>query len=205
MERTLICETPKAVGKEVLLAGWVNTKRDHGKITFVDLRDRSGIVQVVGSGTDLSSLKPEYVVEILGEVKKRPENLVNPKLKTGEIEVEAKKVTILSKAEELPFDMGVQKLELQLPTLLDYRTLTLRHHEVEEIFKVQEAVMEGFRKAAQGLGCTEIFTPTISASATEGGANVFKVKYYDHDAFLVQSPQLYKQMLVPVFVLGQLR
>lgn len=199
MERTLICETPKAVGKEVHLAGWVNTKRDHGKVTFVDLRDRSGVVQVVGTGGELSALKPEDVVEVTGTVKKRPENLVNPKLKTGEIEVEAAKVTVLAKAAELPFDTGVQKLELQLPTLLDYRTLTLRHHEVKAIFKVQEAVMEGFRKAAQGLSCTEIFTPTISASATEGGADVFKVKYYDHDAFLVQSPQLYKQMLVPVF------
>lgn len=199
MQRTLICETPKAVGKEIVLKGWVNTKRDHGKITFIDLRDRSGVVQIVGSGKELSSLKPEYVVEIVGLVKKRPNNLINPKLETGEIEVEAKKVSILAKAAELPFDMGVQKLELQLPTLLDYRTLTLRHPKVKEIFKVQESVMEGFRKAAQDLGCTEIFTPTISASATEGGADVFKVKYYDHSAFLVQSPQLYKQMLVPVF------
>jgi nondiscriminating aspartyl-tRNA synthetase len=95
--------------------------------------------------------------------------------------------------------MGSEQLNLQLPTLLDYRTLTLRHDKVAKIFKVQESLMEGFRKASVELGCTEIFTPTISASATEGGSDVFKIKYYDNDAFLVQSPQLYKQMLVPVF------
>ena len=95
--------------------------------------------------------------------------------------------------------MGKETLDLQLPTLLDYRTLALRHPKVNKIFKVQEAVMEGFRAAAKDIGCVEIFTPTISASATEGGAEVFKVSYYDHEAFMVQSPQLYKQMMVPAF------
>ena len=77
--------------------------------------------------------------------------------------------------------------------------MAITEYKIKKIFKVQEAVMEGFRKASQELGCTEIFTPTISASSTEGGADVFKVDYYDKKAFLVQSPQLYKQMLVPVF------
>ena len=197
--RTLVIEALKKVGEEIIIAGSVATKRDHGKITFIDLRDKSGLIQIVGSGEDFSSLKPEDVVEIEGIVKERPEGLVNAKIETGKIEIEGKKVRILSKSEELPFDMGQEELNLQLPTLLDFRTLTLRHPKIKKIFKVQEAVMEGFRKASKELGCTEIFTPTISVSSTEGGSEVFKVDYYNHKAFLIQSPQLYKQMLVPTF------
>ncbi|MDO8503581.1 MAG: aspartate--tRNA(Asn) ligase [bacterium] len=198
MARTLALETIEKIGEEVLLKGWVNTQRDHGKLVFIDLRDRSGIVQVVG-GTELGDLRPEDVVEITGVVNKRPQNLVNPKIATGEVEVKASKVSVLSKAEELPFDMGQETLNVELPTLLDYRSLTLRHPKVKQIFKVQEAIMEGFRRAAQRLECTEVYVPTISYSSTEGGAEVFKVDYYGHKAFMIQSPQLYKQMMVPVF------
>lgn len=198
MQRTLTIDTVNKIGETVLLKGWVNTRRDHGKIVFVDLRDRTGLVQVVG-GPDLGNLHPEDVVYISGKVQKRPEKLVNPNLATGTVEVTAERVEVVSKSAELPFDMGKEELDVQLPTLLDYRTLTLRHPKIKKIFLVQEAVMEGFRKAAQSLDCTEVFTPTISASATEGGAEVFKVQYYDNSAFMVQSPQLYKQMMVPVF------
>lgn len=197
MERLLIKDTLKKIGENVLISGWVNTVRDHGKITFLDLRDRSGLVQCVGNIVD--KVAPEYVVEIVGKVVKRPEKLINKNIETGGVEVQIEKLNILSISDELPFDMGVDTLNLQLPTLLDYRTLTLRHSRVKKIFKVQEAIMEGFRKAAQDLGCTEIFVPTISASSTEGGAEVFKVDYYGRPAFMIQSPQLYKQMLVPAF------
>ncbi len=199
MQRTLVKDTKNKIGKEVKVAGWVRTKRDHGKVTFIDLRDRSGILQVVGEGEDFSDLTPESVVEIVGEVKKRPPNLVNPKIETGEIELEAKRVNLISRSKELPFDMGKPDLGLQLPTLLDYRTLTLRHPKISKIFKVQEAIMEGFRQAAKRLDCTEIFVPTIVASSTEGGAEVFEVNYYGYKTFLIQSPQLYKQMLIPTF------
>lgn len=199
MERTLIADTAGATGQEVLIKGWISTRRDHGKIVFLDVTDRSGLVQVV-SGAELSSdLGIGYAVEISGLVKARPEKLINSKLTTGKIELEAKKITILSKAETYPFDLSKTSLDLELPTLLDFRSLTLRHPRIRAIFKVQEAVMRGFRKAAQDLDCTEIFVPTIAASATEGGAEVFKVDYYGHEAFMTQSPQLYKQMLVPVF------
>lgn len=198
MDRTLTLDAVKKIGEKVLLAGYVATRRDHGKLVFIDLLDRSGIVQVVG-GEELSSLRPQDVVEIEGKVQKRPEKMINNKIPTGNVEISSEKVNMLSKAEDLPFDMGTETLSLELPTLLDFRALTLRHPKVKEIFKVQEAAMEGFRKAAQGLGCTEIFVPTISVSATEGGAEVFKVDYYGHPAFMTQSPQLYKQMLVPVF------
>jgi nondiscriminating aspartyl-tRNA synthetase len=95
--------------------------------------------------------------------------------------------------------MGANELNLELPTLLDYRSLTLRHQRVADIFKVQNEVAKAFRNAAEELGCVEVFVPTISASATEGGAEVFKVDYYGHNAFLTQSPQLYKQIMVGVF------
>lgn len=195
--RTLISQTPTLVGKEVEVKGWVHSIRKHGKITFLDLRDRTGLLQVV---TDQSlELKSEYVVSIVGKVVARPEKLVNPRLVSGTVELQATVITVLATSATLPFDMNKEVLDVTLPTLLDYRTLTLRHKRISDIFRVQEAVMEGFRRAAQQLGCVEVFTPTISASATEGGAEVFKVKYYDHDAFMIQSPQLYKQMMVPAF------
>jgi len=197
MKRVLIGMTPDKVSEKVFINGFVRSVRDHGKITFFDISDRSGILQCVGQS--LPKLSPQDVLSVEGVIKLRPEKLANPKLPTGAIELEVEKLEILSRSEELPFDMGNKKLDLQLPTLLDYRTLTLRHPCVSGIFKVQEAVMEGFRIAAKKLECTEIFTPTISASSTEGGAEVFRISYYDHDAFLVQSPQLYKQMMVPVF------
>lgn len=199
MQRTLIAETVTKVGQTVTVKGWVNTRRDHGKIVFFDLRERSGIVQVVAAPNIAGDLHSEDVVSVTGLAKARPEKLVNPNLPTGKIEIEAKEVKLLSRAETLPFDLGVRDLNLQLPTLLDYRTVSLRHPKVAAIFKVQAAVMEGFRRSAQALDCTEIFVPTISASSTEGGAEVFRVNYYGHSAYLIQSPQLYKQMLVPAF------
>lgn len=196
MERTLICETPKKVGKKVKINGFVHVIRAHGKIAFADITDRSGTLQVVG-GEDLANLRPQYAVEIEGTVKSRPEKMVNEKIKTGTVEMSAEKVTVLGKSDEMPFDMGAETLNLELPTLLDFRTLTLRHPKIKEIFKVQAAVLEGFRQGATELGCTEITVPTISASSTEGGAEVFTVDYYGHKTYLTQSPQLYKQMLIP--------
>lgn len=198
MERTLISDSIGKIGESVLLCGYVLTRRDHGKLVFIDLEDRSGVIQVVG-GDELSSLRPQDVVEIEGLVQDRPEKMINEKIITGKVEISSKKVNILSKSEEMPFDMGMEELNLELPTLLDNRSLTLRHPKIKQIFKVQDALVEGFRKSVRNFGCVEIFVPTISASATEGGAEVFKLDYYGYDAFLTQSPQLYKQMLVPVF------
>ena len=199
-ERTLITETSQKVGQEVVLKGWINTRRDHGKIIFIDLRDRSGLVQVVFiDSEEAKSLRPEWVVEIKGLVKERPEKMINPNLSTGKIEIEAKELTVLNEAKELPFDLGAEELNLELPTLLDYRALTLKHPRVKAIFKVQEAILEGFRRSCKAIGCTEIFPPTVSASSTEGGAELFKFDYFGYQAFMVQSPQLYKQIMVGIF------
>jgi len=198
MERTLVAEAVSKVGETVTLKGWVNTRRDHGKIIFIDLRDRSGIVQVV-CGEDAKSLRSEYVVAITGQVKARPEKLVNKNLPTGTIEIQAEKIEVISSAEELPFDMGKEVLDVELPTLLDYRALTLRHPRVQAIFKVQEVIIDAFRRALKAKDFMEFQAPSIISSAPEGGSEIFEVKYFEHKAYLAQSPQLYKSLLVGDF------
>lgn len=199
MERTLVRDTPTKVGETVLLKGYVNTKRDHGKITFLDLRDRTGFIQVVGNGEEIASLKPECVVEITGLVKARPEKLVNPKIATGTVELEFQSVKLLATPAELPFDMSKENLELELPTLLDYRGLTLRHPKIAAIFKIQAVVIDAFRRSLLAKEFVEFQAPSIISSVPEGGAEVFKVKYFDHETYLSQSPQLYKSLLVSAF------
>lgn len=181
------------------ISGWVQVRRDHGKIGFLDVADRTGIIQVFCTKENLGDIRPQDVVEITGKVAGRPEKLINPHLATGKIELQSETVKIISKAAELPFDLAMKDLELQLPTLLDFRSLTLRHPQVRAIFKVQSAILEGFRRVSKELDCVEIVVPEIAVGSTEGGAEVFKVDYYGHQATMTQSPQLYKQMLVPVF------
>ena len=132
-------------------------------------------------------------------IKARPEKLVNPKLSTGTVEIEAQKVELVSKAAELPFDMGKDELDVELPTLLDYRSLTLRHPRVQAIFRVQEVIIDAFRKALLAKDFLEFQAPIITPAVAEGGAEVFRVKYFEHEAYLTQSPQLYKSLLVGDF------
>ena len=132
MERVLALETIKKVGQEVLLKGWVNRRRDHGQITFVDLRDRSGLVQLVfqPGGLDeksrgvIGEIRSEFVIEVVGNVIARSEKAINQELPTGKVEIRVKEIKILSRAESLPFDMSGPELNLELPTLLDYRSLS---------------------------------------------------------------------------------
>lgn len=204
--RTLISETPKRQGEKVLIKGWVEARRDHGKLIFIDLRDRTATIQVVFNPKIseeayalAQALRSQYALAIKGTVNKRPEKLINPKLATGEVEMEAEELTVLAEALPLPFDISSWDLNLELPTLLDHRSLTLKQEKVRKIFTIQAALAEEFRNAAYALGCLEVFVPTIAAGATEGGAEVFPIDYYGHEAFLTQSPQLYKQMMVGVF------
>jgi len=198
MERTLNIDTLKKINKPVLLKGWVNRRRDHGKLIFIDLRDRSGIVQIV-SDEGAKELRDEYVVEIEGVVKKRPKKLVNPNLKTGAVEIQAKKINVLAESKELPLDMSCPSLKVELPTLLDYRSLALRHQKISAIFKVQEVILQTFRSFLKNNDFIEISVPTIVATATEGGSEVFPIEYFDYRAFLAQSPQFYKQIMVSIF------
>lgn len=200
----MVLDAIKKVGQEVLLKGWVNRRRDHGKIVFLDLRDRSGLLQLITSAPlsqspGVSEIKPEYVVEVVGLVAARSEKTVNQELLTGTVEVQVKEIKVLAKAESLPFDMGGQELNLELPTLLDYRALTLRHGKVEPIFKVQEVVIDAFREALKRRDFTEFQAPVLIPEIAEGGAEVFKVPYFGKEVYLSQSPQLYKQILVGVY------
>lgn len=206
MKRTLNIDALQFIGDKVLLKGWIKIRRDHGKLIFLDLWDRSGLIQMVVNQKvseeaykTAQELRPEFAVEVAGKVNKRPDSAVNKDLATGEIEIEVLEIKILAKAETLPFDMGGKDLNLELPTLLDYRSLTLRHPKQKAIFKIQEGIASAFRKTLKEEDFTEVFVPTIVPVATEGGAEVFAVDYYDHKTYLGQSPQLYKQAMVSVF------
>ncbi len=199
MDRTLILDCKDKIGQEVTIYGFVQVRRDHGKILFLDVLDRSGLIQVVLGGGKGADLRPQDVVKIFGKVNKRPENLINKNIPTGEIEIYSEDVEVLSKAQELPFDMGGKDLDLQLPTLLDFRSLTLRHPKVKAVFKVQEVIIDAFRESLKKHGFTEFQSPVIIPQTAEGGAEVFEVKYFDHKAFLAQSPQFYKQIMVGVY------
>ncbi len=195
MERTLIKDTINKVGEIVAVKGRVLIRRDHGKIIFLDVSDYSGLIQVITN----ENVGIGDCVEIEGLIKARPEKLVNSKLFTGEIELEAKKIIVLAKSEVYPFDMGKPNLDAELPTLLDNRGLTLRHPKVRAIFKVEEVVIDSFRRALQTKNFLEFQSPSIIPAVPEGGSEVFKVKYFEHEAYLSQSPQLYKSLLVSAF------
>jgi len=204
MQRTLILETIQKTGEEVKVAGWVHVRRDHGKIIFVDLHDRSGILQCVVTPetknyAEFKKIKPHWILEILGEVKNRPEKLINPELTTGKIELEVKEYKVISETEDLPIDVSSENLNLHLETLLDYRNLTIRNEKVGIIFKVYAEVLKSYADFLRSRGFLEIKTPKIISGATEGGANFFKIKYFDREAYLAQSPQFYKQAAVGAF------
>lgn len=206
MERTLTKNAPEKVGQEIKTKGWVRVRRDHGKLIFVDIRDRSGILQIVFSPKTsqqayslATELRTEDVVEVVGRVKERPKNLVNEKIVTGSVELEATQLKVLAKAAPMPFDITKDTLDLELPTQLDHRALTLRHPQIQAIFKVQAVIIDAFREFFKGQDFFEFQAPSIAPAVAEGGAEVFKIDYFGHKAFLSQSPQLYKQIVMSAF------
>lgn len=197
MERTLAKDIVKKVGDKVTLEGWVQTRRDHGKLVFFDLWDRSGLVQIVDkSGTGLSDVKPESAVRVTGTVQERTPSTINPNLLTGKYEVLSSETSTIALAQSLPFDIDT---DLQIETFLDHAPLTLRGKKSRAAFKIQSEIAAAFREFLGNEGFTEIHTPKIVATATEGGANLFEIKYFDKVAYLAQSPQFYKQIMVGVF------
>ncbi len=197
MKRIINTDAKNYLGKPIRVSGWVNSRRDHGGIVFLDLRDGSAILQVVATPNLIEGVKEEFVLEIEGEVQKRPIKMVNPELETGEIELKAQKIKILAKADSLPFDL--RELNLTLPRLLDFRPLTLRNRKIRTIFKVEEEIISSFRKTLKDQGFSEFESPSIVPATAEGGAEVFHIDYFNHDAYLSQSPQLYKQIMVGAF------
>ncbi len=205
MQRVLINEASKFIGQKIKLAGWVDVRRDHGKLIFIDLRDRSGIIQMVVIPDNQKAcqiakkVRAEYVVEIEGLVKERPEKAAKNNA-LGKIEIEVEKIEIVSEVEgELAFEVATKKMDINIQTLFDNRNLALRNKKVNDIFKVYAQVLKSYAEVMREEGFLEIKTPKILSSATEGGANFFKIKYFKKDAYLAQSPQFYKQAGVGAF------
>ena len=203
MSRVYIKDLKDHIGEAVTLAGWIDVRRDHGKLIFFDIRDKTGIVQTVVSGKNAGvfeiakNVRSEWVVEVVGEVKKRPENMVNADSPTGTIEVAVISLTVFSEAAEMPFDKDEK---LNLDTYLDHLPLTLRTLSARAIFTVQAEIIKTYRAFLSENGFIEFQSPKLVGGDAEGGAAVFRVEYLnDKDAYLATSPQLYKQIMTGVF------
>lgn len=198
MERITTNQTVDFLGKKIKIFGWVSSRRDHGKIVFLDLRDREGILQVVTTEELAKGIKEEYVIEVEGEIRKRPERMVNPKINTGEIELVAEKIKILSKAKPLPFSIDTDGYEINESVRLKYRYLDLRRKRMLRNLIIRHRVIKFFRDWLTEHGFIEVETPILSKQTPEGArdfvvpARLQPGKFYA----LPQSPQQYKQLLM---------
>jgi aspartyl-tRNA synthetase len=197
MHRTLASQTTDLVGQTVILKGWVMSKRDHGKITFIDLRDRSGVVQVVGVGI-LSELRVESVVQITGEVKQRSERYFNQGLPTGTVEVEAKSYELLGDCRELPISLDGDGLEINEGPRLKYRYIDLRRQRLHHNLRLRSALIQHLRQQLFDQEFVEIETPLLTKSTKEGARDFLVPSRFQPGKFyaLPQSPQQYKQLLM---------
>jgi aspartyl-tRNA synthetase len=197
MERTLARDTVDKIGEKILLKGWVQAQRDHGKLVFVDLRDRSGLVQLVG-GEDMGSLGSEDVVEIEGSVERRPENLVNPNLATGKVEVKVQKIKVISTAAELPFPIDTDGYEIDETVRNKYRYLDLRRPRLARNLRVRSQVAQFMRQWLAERDFVEIETPILTKTTPEGARDFLVPSRLQPGKFyaLPQSPQQYKQLLM---------
>ena len=199
MWRTMIGETKEKIGEEVTLAGWVARKRPLGKILFLLLRDVSGIIQVTVKEEDTpevwriaSDLGREDVVKVKGSAQLS-------KVSQAGIEFIPREIEVLNRAASpLPFD-PTEMVKAELDTRLDNRFMDFRTSHTSSIFRVQGQILRSFREFLLDRGFLEIQPPCIISSASEGGAELFKIPYFERDAFLAQSPQLYKQMCAVSF------
>ncbi len=201
--RVYIKDLKDNIGKEIIIAGWVNIRRDQGKMVFFDMRDMTGLVQCVTlpSHTEAiekaKEIRPEWVLKITGIVNKRPDKNIKTDVLNGSVELEVTGIEIITKANELPFALDA---DLNIDTLLDYRPLTLRRDREQAIFKVQNVILKSFREFLLNEKFTEFRAPLIVGDDAEGGTEVFKFEYfYEKMACLATSPQLYKQIMVGVF------
>ena len=197
MERTLSSELRSRVGERVRLAGWLHHRRRLSRLTFVLVRDRAGIAQVVVEEPavldQVEGLLSETVLEVEGEI-------VAGEQAPGGVEVRDPVFLVLAHpAEAPPIELRRPALKEQLPTILDHAAVALRHPRERAKFRIAAASVAGYRGALDRLGFTEIQTPKLVGVASETGANLFTVDYFGRPAYLAQSPQLYKQILVGAF------
>jgi aspartyl-tRNA synthetase len=204
MPRFLIKDTAKHVGEKVRVCGWVNVRRAHGKILFIDLRDISGVLQVVFVPSnkevyDLAqNLRPEWVVEITGQIVKRPENMVNDKIATGQVEMSVDSLTVLAESETLPLSIETDGYEIGEEIRLKYRYLDLRRERLKNNLIVRHKVAQFVRNFLTQEGFIEIETPTLTKSTPEGSRDFVVPSRLHPGQFyaLPQSPQQYKQLLM---------
>lgn len=193
ISRVLAVDVARHVGDRIKIAGWVHRRRALKSVTFVVVRDRSGVVQVVGAAGVPESVTEETVVEVVGSV------VASARAPGGCELVDAEFSPLSEPASPGPFDLYRPTVPATLPTVLDNASVALRHPLLRRPFEVAAASVAGFRSTVDGLGFVETHTPKIVSSATESGANVFGIDYFGRRAYLAQSPQFYKQALVGVF------
>ncbi len=203
MERTPVLNVKDLVGQSVNLFGWVATRRDHGKIIFIDLRDRSGIVQVVFTPSSkdypmASELRSEWVLRIKGKVKARPEKMINSEIKTGKVEIEPEEIEVLNKSETLPFPLNTSGEEIDEEVRLKYRYLDLRRERLQKNIEIRSEFIDRVRQFLFKKGFLEIETPVLSAPTPEGSRDFVVPSRFNPGKFfaLPQSPQQYKQLLM---------
>lgn len=191
MHRTLIATLPDHVGETVRVQGWLHATRALGRTNFVLLRDRSGVVQILTPPDGARDLPPrESVLEVEGQVVRDARAALG-------VELHAPVLTVLSPSSGSPaLDLAKPALTASLPFVLDHAPVSLRHATRQAAARLSAALVQGFRTALEAEGFVEVFTPKVLGTATEGGANVFRLDYFGRAAFLAQSPQFYKQMLV---------
>jgi len=190
MDRVLISSIKNAQ-KEANLKGRVINIRDLSNVSFFQLMDYTGSIQVVYSSK--LDIKIGDLISVIGEI-------VEEKRAKSGFEVQASKIELISgSSEDLPFEISKPDLKLQLTNLLDWRTISLRHPKIIAIFKLYDILLSEYETVMREEGFTEVKTPKIIETASEGGANFFKIQYFEKEAYLAQSPQLYKQILTGVF------
>jgi nondiscriminating aspartyl-tRNA synthetase len=202
ISRVLSAELPKHIGERVVIAGWLHRRRELKSVTFLVIRDRAGLAQVVlpAAGT-ASAAQEAALAQATEETVLQVEGLVvaNSQAPGGAELTEPEVMMLSGPAQPPPFDLYRPALAATLPTILDHAPTTLRHPLLSSGFEIAAASAAGFRAALDAARFTEIFTPKIVESATEGGANVFRIDYFGRPAYLAQSPQFYKQAMVGVF------
>ncbi|EGQ3469532.1 aspartate--tRNA ligase [Staphylococcus pseudintermedius] len=206
-KRTTYCGsvTEELLEQEVTLKGWVHNRRDLGGLIFVDVRDREGYVQVVFNPAFSKEalevaerIRSEYVVEITGTVTKREDETINPKIKTGQVEVQAKSIEIINQSETPPFSINEENLNVDENIRLKYRYLDLRREKLAQTFKMRHQITRSIRQFLDGDGFYDVETPVLTKSTPEG-ARDYLVPSRVHDGefyALPQSPQLFKQLLM---------
>lgn len=195
--RTLIKEIQeKNIGESVILAGWCHKIRNLGKIVFLILRDRTGLIQCVIEDKKLIKIVKDIQVETVLKINGTIQESINKDKK----EIHVKTIEIISKVtDQIPVEINKEELNANFETIIDYRPITLRHKKQKAIFKIQSGILQGFRDSMKKQGFLEFKSPVLMACPSESGASVFEVKYYDQKAYLAQSPQIYKQIMVGVY------